>query len=94
MRELIFCKESLVWLALMLITLASWVLGTHHGLLADSAFFEMSAIMLLAFYKARLVILHFMEVAGAPNTLRLSCECWVLGSCALIILSGSSYFAA
>lgn len=94
MRNLIFCKESLIWLALMLITFASWVLGTNHGILMNSAFIETSTILLLAFYKARLVIIHFMEVAHAPASLKVSCEAWVVGSCAMIIACSSGVFIA
>ncbi len=89
MKSLLYSKETLIWLVLMAITLVSWVVGTHHGAVFDQAFLEMSMIMILAFYKARLVILNFMEVNHAPATLKLSCEAWVIASCIMVLLGAT-----
>ena len=89
MRNLIFSKETAIWIVLMLISIFSWVVGINHGMLFEKAFLESAAILILAFFKVRLVIMHFMEVGHAPTTLRLSCEAWVFVSCiGLIIMTG------
>ncbi len=89
MRELILSKETAIWLLLTAITFFSWAVGTHHGMLFADHFIESSAILILAFFKARLVIIHFMEVGHAPATLRVSCESWVLFSCVGLLLANS-----
>lgn len=78
MNNLLFSRESLVWLILMLITICSWVLAYTHGMLLPSARYEAMVIIALAFFKARLVVMHFMEAAHAPAQLRLPCEAWIL----------------
>lgn len=74
-----FSKTTLVWLALLLLTALSWfITSDDHGLryLSQSA---ITAILLgVAMFKARLVILHFMEIGEAPVALRLVFEAWVL----------------
>lgn len=89
MRELIVSKETLIWIVLTTITLFSWAVGSHHGMLFDDTFIEASVILILAFYKVRLVIMNFMEVGHAPATLKISCEAWVLVSCAALIAINS-----
>lgn len=89
MRELIVSKETLIWIALTVITLFSWVVGAHHGMLFSDHFAESSAILILAFFKVRLVIMHFMEIGHAPRALKISCESWVLISCAGLLLANS-----
>jgi hypothetical protein len=92
MRNLIFSKETVIWIVLMLISIFSWVVGINHGMLFERAFLESAAILILAFFKVRLVIMYFMEVGHAPTTLRLSCEAWVFVSCiGLIIMTGGQF---
>ncbi|WP_159239538.1 cytochrome C oxidase subunit IV family protein [Zhongshania aliphaticivorans] len=94
MRNLIFSKETAIWIVLMLISIFSWVVGINHGMLFEKAFLESAAILILAFFKVRLVIMHFMEVGHAPTTLKLSCEAWVFVSCiGLIIMTGGQFQA-
>jgi hypothetical protein len=94
MRNLIFSKETAIWIVLMLISIFSWVVGINHGMLFERAFLESAAILILAFFKVRLVIIHFMEVGHAPTTLKLSCEAWVFVSCiGLIIMTGGQFQA-
>lgn len=42
-------------------------------------------IMVMAFFKVRLVLLHFMEAKTAPLFLRLMVEFYVVGVCALVL---------
>lgn len=75
MRMLLDRPATVVWLVLMLATVV-----TTWGLSKDafSARFGTVAIMLIAAYKVRLVLLHFMELRHASLPLRLVFEAWVL----------------
>lgn len=75
-----------VWLVLMLATGASWWLGTVNvvNTFASTAITTV-LLMLVAFFKIRLVINYFMEVRHAPVALRILCEIWVVGVCGLLI---------
>ena len=73
---------TLVWLALMLITCATtWWLSKD----AVSAVTGTVLIILLAAFKTRLVLIHFMELGHAPRRWRLLFEIWPI-ACAAIIL--------
>ena len=94
MRALIYSRESLVWLVLMSITLVSWGLDWSHGQLLPDVRIEAVVIITLAFIKARLVLMHFMEAAHAPLQLRLPCEAWILLSGGVLIVLESGLIAA
>ncbi|TDU26880.1 cytochrome c oxidase subunit IV [Panacagrimonas perspica] len=80
----------LVWFVLMLATVVTtWVLSKD----IVAARTGTVAIIAIAFYKVRLVLLHFMELRHAPRGLRLFFELWVLVVAAAMIgmyLSGSA----
>jgi hypothetical protein len=86
MKALIYSRESLVWLVLMSVTICSWVLAYSHGLVLSNPRLEAVVIITLAFIKARLVLMHFMEAAHAPLQLRLPCEAWILLSGGVLIV--------
>jgi len=94
MRTLIYSRESIVWLVLMTITLCSWLLAWSHGQLLPNVRIEAVVIIALAFIKARLVLIHFMEAAHAPLQLRLPCEAWILLSGGALIVLESGLTAA
>jgi Prokaryotic Cytochrome C oxidase subunit IV len=73
--------ETAIWLALLLITCVSWALSAHHHAIAKDPFSITAFLIVLAFFKVRLVLLYFMEVRQGPWTLRISCEAWILFSC-------------
>jgi caa(3)-type oxidase subunit IV len=74
-----------VWLLLIVATIASWVLGTDHGISDHTA--ASIAILLIAFVKVRFVGLYFMELRDAPAVLRTLFEAYCLIVCtALIVL--------
>lgn len=81
-------RVTQVWLLLVVLTAISWWLGgTDSGVLGGVA-----ALLILAFFKARLIALHFMELRTAPVWLRTAMETWVLGVCLLLLflnLSGA-----
>jgi hypothetical protein len=86
MHALIYSKETLVWLALSALTVASWLLAADHGQVVGGAEAGASLLMVLACFKVRLVMLYFMETKHAPLMLRLSCEVWVFSTCALLVV--------
>lgn len=79
MKEIILTRESLVWLALMVLTLTSWLLGTYFNTVFSGMHTEGSAILVLAFIKARMIINNFMEVRHAPTVLKVCCDIWTIG---------------
>ena len=85
MREELTSLETLVWIVLMVLTTLSWVLGANHGLIAQDASWEMAVLVIVAFFKIRLIMLYFMEVRHGPMLLRLSTEVWILSSCVGVI---------
>ena len=94
MNSLFRDSVSLIWFVLMALTITSWFLGTHQAGDAQSAHYTATiSIFVMAFFKVRLVILHFMEVKSAPIPLRVFCEAWLVVICTALIvlfLSGPS----
>lgn len=73
--DLLRKRVSLVWIALMAITCVStWGMSKEAILPAVAT----AAIFLLAALKARLVLMHFMELRSAPAQWRLLFEAWVI----------------
>ncbi len=60
------------WFFLLAATLISSALGTNHGV--SNPRVASTVIILLAFVKARLIGMHFMELNNAPLALRLAFE--------------------
>ena len=77
-----------IWLLLAALTAVSW--GLADGVVVGSPSqmqWLTAALMFLAFFKVRLMIMHFMEVATAPTALRTIFEAWVaVVFCAIIIV--------
>jgi hypothetical protein len=71
-----------VWLLLVTATIVSWALGTEHLLGPRGA---SVAVLVVAFVKARVVGLHFMELRSAPVRLRVAFEGWVVVVCSVLI---------
>ena len=82
--ELIRRSSTLVWAVLMLATVVTtWVLSKDIVAVRPGTV----AIIAIAAYKVRLVLLHFMELRHAPRALRVVFETWVLVvACAMIAL--------
>tara|TARA_B110000211_G_scaffold125371_2_gene144384 strand:- start:12602 stop:12886 length:285 start_codon:yes stop_codon:yes gene_type:complete len=80
-------RITYIWVLLAALTTVSW--GLADGIVVDtSSQFQWLTVtlLLLAFFKVRLVIMHFMEVATAPLPLRAIFEVWVLVVCIAINL--------
>jgi hypothetical protein len=80
--ELLRKPVSIVWAALMLATCASTWLLSKNSVTPEVATVP---IMLIAAFKVRLVMRHFMEVRLAPLALRFVCDGWLLAVTALIV---------
>lgn len=83
MKDLVFNTPSAVWLILMAATGLQWWLGMHG--LGASVQMATISLFVIAFFKVRLVIMHFMEIGTAPLPLRLIMEGWVFGVCGILI---------
>jgi hypothetical protein len=59
-------RSTVVWLALVIVTLVSWAVGAEHGVGSAVAVFVLG----LAAIKVRFVGLDFMELRNAPLLLR------------------------
>lgn len=75
----------LVWLALMALTVLSWLLGSDHGLGNSSQSTASLLILAVAVFKIRLVGLHFMELRHAPGYLRAIFETFCAALFSLLV---------
>jgi Prokaryotic Cytochrome C oxidase subunit IV len=77
MRALLLHKVTPLWIVLILATALSWEFG--HGLgFGNRTDYATVAVILIAFIKARFVVLDFMELRTAPWPLRLALEAWLV----------------
>lgn len=72
--------SAIVWLALVVFTIASFVLGGEHVI--DNAKLAAAVVIVIAAVKIRLVGIHFMELRHAPLGLRLVFEIY----CVLLVV--------
>ncbi|WP_404810245.1 cytochrome C oxidase subunit IV family protein [Zhongshania marina] len=69
-------------------TAASWLLGASPVDLSSGITITGTTtiiLILIAFFKVRLVIMHFMEIRTAPLPLKLLCEAWLFATPGVII---------
>lgn len=71
-------RLSLVWSALLVITLIAWWLGANH----ERGSFEPNAavslgVMAIAAIKVRLIFREFMDVRNAPARLKRLTDAWL-----------------
>lgn len=86
MNTLLSPHILIAWLVLVAMTVISWYLSIDLSVALDQGHrLTTSLLFLLAFFKVRLVIMHFMEVSTAPQPLRIIFEIWVLAICTLLI---------
>ena len=77
----------LAWLLLAALTGVTWWVGVGHADASRQPRADTIALFVLAFFKARLIILHFMELRHAPIGLRALGEAWVIVACTCVILT-------
>jgi Prokaryotic Cytochrome C oxidase subunit IV len=83
MTALLRTPAAVVWAVLVLATLATWTLGTQHGI--GSHTLASVLILLIAFIKLRLVGLYFMELREAPTVLRGLFEAYCVVVCTAVV---------
>jgi heme/copper-type cytochrome/quinol oxidase subunit 4 len=82
MTTLLRRPVSIVWIVLMVLTCAStWMLSKD----AFSPLVATVGIFLIAAFKVRLVMLHFMELRTAPIPIRAVFEAWILVATGVIL---------
>jgi caa(3)-type oxidase subunit IV len=84
MRTILRSRVTVVWLALSVLTVVSWILGVEHGT-ADHV--ACIVIIAVATFKIRLVAAYFMELNDAPQPLRAGFEIYCLA--VLLVLTGT-----
>jgi heme/copper-type cytochrome/quinol oxidase subunit 4 len=77
-------RATAVWVLLIVATIASWILGTDHGI--SNHTYASIAILLIAFIKVRFVGLYFMELREAPAVLRGLFEAYCFMVCTAVIV--------
>lgn len=86
MSQLLRSYTSGVWLLLIVLTGFSWWLSNSAGSQQIHApHLATTSMFLVAFFKVRMVGMHFMEMKHAPLPLRLLFEAWAVGACGAII---------
>ena len=74
-------RVAVTWLVLLAATLLSWESAQSAGGVRLAS----TVVLLIAFLKARLIGLEFMELRGAPRVLRFIFEGWVVAACAMLV---------
>ena len=74
---------TLAWMVLFVATAVSWYLGQDSTQVTSLA--AGIAILSLAFFKVRLILLYFMELRFAPQPWRGIFELWVVAVWAAVI---------
>ena len=82
--DLLKSSATLVWLLLIVATIVSWALGTHHGFV-DNDNVASVGILLVAFIKVRFIGLYFMELKDAPVVLRALIEAYCVVVCCITV---------
>lgn len=71
-------RITLVWLALSVMSIASWLLGSARGRSEFSPSTVVTiGILAAAAIKSRLIVQHFMEVRASPRWLRGVTDGWL-----------------
>lgn len=77
---------TVVWLLLTTVTVASWLVGSHHGPPFISSRQAITFFVLfVAFLKVWLIFLYFMDVRSAPIALRAVCAVWTLAGAVSLV---------
>jgi len=91
MTSLIRNPLTIVWALLTAVTIASSLIAVDGGASHQINTAVTTVVLLIAAFKAQMVIRHFMEVRHAPVWLKATTSGWVLGLFALLL---GFYFAA
>jgi hypothetical protein len=82
-------RITFVWLLLLAATAVSWGLGRDRDPGGGIPYHDTRdfgvVILVLAFFKIRLVLLDFLELRRAPLAMRYAGEAWVFALAAVIL---------
>ena len=78
MKSYVLSRFSVVLVILVLLTTASLFIGASQDQVSDASRISGVTMLILAFFKVRLVIREFMEVRHAPVQLRWVCDAWLV----------------
>jgi hypothetical protein len=73
-----------IWVLLVALTLLSYISWAESAVV--DAHLAGTAVLLLAFLKARLIGLHYMELRNAVLPLRILFEAWVVVVCSTLMV--------
>jgi cytochrome c oxidase subunit IV len=90
MTSLVRDPLTLVWALLTTVTVASSLIAVEGGASHQINTTVTTVVLLIAAFKAHMVLRHFMEVRHAPFWLKATTSGWVLGLFALLL---GFYFA-
>jgi hypothetical protein len=90
MTALVRNPLTAVWALLTAVTIASSLIAIDGGASHQINATVTTVVLLIAAFKAHLVIRHFMEVRHAPVWLKVTTSAWVVGLFALLL---GFYFA-
>lgn len=88
MKSIVLSRFSVILVILLLLTIASWFIGISQETSSQVSRMSGVTMLILAFFKVRLVIREFMEVRHAPKPLRWVCDGWVIVA---VVATVSSY---
>jgi hypothetical protein len=91
MTSLLRNPLTIVWALLTTVTIAASLIAVDGGASHQINTTVTTIVLLIAAFKAHLVIRHFMEVRRAPVWLKATTSGWVVGLFALLL---GFYFAA
>ena len=84
------CKETLVFVLLVMFTFGSWYVSLFSENNASTGSVGGVIVLLFAFFKVRMVVQYFMEVREAVFALKLITDIWIVA--VSVILSSIYYF--
>ena len=73
-----------IWLLLVILTCVSWETVQEVAWIQERHVGGV-LVILIAFFKVRLIVLDFMEVRHAPIALRIAAETWIVLCCAGVV---------
>lgn len=85
MRQVVSHYTTWIWVLLVALTTMSWEVGDGQAT-GISVSMVTPVLLLVAFFKVRMVGMHFMELKTAPLPLRVLFEAWVVVTCGTLLL--------
>jgi heme/copper-type cytochrome/quinol oxidase subunit 4 len=82
-KNVLATRTTLVWALLVAVTAVSWSIGHAAGIGSPRA--AGMAVLILAIFKVRLVLLEFMELRHAPRPLCWLAQGWAVLVCGVLL---------